>query len=168
MQHRPDIESSYFVIMDMKYPDEMNAKDLPKSGEDQTVEYAKPAYYAVQNLTRIFDNNLISIKNFNYTVTTKKPLSVFAFQDRQTKLNIITIWFDGEIPSDSNTQTQSDFTFTNVRFEQPVYVDLRMGKVFEIPESAYSAKDNDYTFRSIPCYDSPILVADRSNTYLQK
>jgi len=43
-----------------------------------------------------------------------------------------------------------------------------MGKVFKIPESAYSAKDNDYTFRSIPCYDSPILVADRSNTYFQK
>jgi len=44
-----DIESSYFSIMDMKYPDEMNAKGLLKSRVDQTVEYAKPAYVTVHS-----------------------------------------------------------------------------------------------------------------------
>jgi hypothetical protein len=162
-----DIESSYFAIMDMKYPDEMNAKGLLKSREDQTVEYAKPAYHAVQNLTSIFDDNLTRAKNFNYTATTNQSISVFAYQDKENGFHIITIWLDVNIPSDSNAGTMVDFTFANVLFEQPVYVDLRTGAVFEIPESAYSVKGNEYTFTLVPCYDSPILIADRSNIYLQ-
>lgn len=76
------------------------------------------------------------------------------------------MWFDGDIPSDSNTRTAVDFTFTNVRFDRPVYVDVRTGTVFEIPESAYSAQGNTYTFTSVPCYDSPVLIADLSDLHM--
>jgi hypothetical protein len=154
-----DIESSYFSIMDMKYPDEMNAKGLLKSREDQTVEYAKPAYYA---------GNLILAKNFDYTTTTNKSISVFAYQDKRTGFHIITIWFDGEIPSNNNGRTQVDFTFTNVQFGQPVYVDLLTGDILEIPESLYSAKGNIYIFKSLPCYDSPILISDPGSIPIEK
>ena len=163
-----DIESSYFSIMDMKYPDEMNAKGLLKSCDDQTVEYAKPAYYAVQNLASIFDDNFTRIKSFDYTATSQRSLSVFCYKHKQTKCHVITIWFDGEIPSDDNARTGVDFTFKNVRLEKPVYIDLRTGDVFEIPQSAYSSKDNVYTFKSIPCYDSPILIADLKSIHFLK
>lgn len=163
-----DIESSYFSIMDMKYPDEMNAKGLLKSRDDQTVEYAKPAYYAVQNLAAIFDNRLTRIKNFHYTAKTEQSISVFAYENKQSGLCIITIWFDGEVPSDNNSKTDVDFTFTNGRFERLVYIDLRTGAVYEIPESSYSIQDNKYIFKAIPCYDSPILIADQSNIYISK
>lgn len=163
-----DIESSYFAIMDMKYPDEMNAKGLLKSRDDQTVEYAKPAYHAVQNLASIFDDRLVRTQNFNYAASTKQSLSVFAYENKQTRFHVITIWFEGDVPSDSNTRVPVDFSLTNVRFNQPVYVDLRTGTVFEIPESAYSAKGDKFTFTSIPCYDSPILIADRSNLHINK
>ena len=163
-----DVESSYFAIMDMKYPDEMNAKGLLKSRDDQTVEYAKPSYYAVQNLASIFDDRLTRIKNFHYTAKTEKSLSVFAYEDVKTKTHIITIWLDGEIPSDSNSKANIDFTFMNVRFEKPVYVDLRTGVVYEIPESNYSKMNDKYIFRAIPCYDSPVLIADQNSIYIQK
>ncbi len=84
----------------------------------------------------------------------------------QTTFHIISMWFDGDIPSDSNTRTAVDFTFTNVRFDRPVYVDVRTGTVFEIPESAYSAQGNTYTFTSVPCYDSPVLIADLSDLHM--
>lgn len=163
-----DIESSYFAIMDMKYPDEMNAKGLLKSREDQTVEYAKPAYHAVQNLTSIFDDHLIRTKNFSYTASTQRSLSVFAYENPRSKFHIITIWFDGDVPSDSNARTPVDFMFTNVRFERPVYVDLRTGVIFEIPKSAYALKGNKYTFISVPCYDSPVLIAERTNLHVNE
>jgi hypothetical protein len=163
-----DIESSYFSIMDMKYPDEMNAKGLLKSREDQTVEYAKPAYYAVQNLASIFDDTFIRLKDFRCTAKSKQSISVFAYENKQSGLGIITLWFDGEIPSDDNAKTNVDFIFTNVRFEEPVYVDLRTGNVYRIPKSDYSKENNKFIFESIPCYDCPILIADLSNIHIRK
>jgi hypothetical protein len=163
-----DIESSYFAIMDMKYPDEMNAKGLLKSRDDQTVEYAKPAYHALQHLTSIFDDRLTRARSFEYAATTKKSLSVFAYQSGPSGYSIITVWFDGDIPSDNNACTEVDFNFTNVRFGQPIYVDMRTGEAFEIPESSYVVQGNKYTFTSIPCYDSPIIIADRRVVSLQE
>ena len=162
-----DIESSYFAIMDMKYPDEMNVKGLLKSRDDQTVAYAKPAYYAVQNLASVFDNSLRRVKNVDYKVGTTQSVSVFAYENVHSGLHVVTMWFDGKTPSDSETKIRTDFTVTHVRFKQPVYVDLRTGDVFEIPESAYSASGNTYTFRSLPCYDSPIVLADRANLHIE-
>ncbi len=163
-----DIESSYFAIMDMKYPDEMNVKGLLKSRDDQTVEYAKPAYYAVQNLTSIFDDCLTRTKSFEYTVSTQRSISVFAYENKRSKLHIITVWFNADIPSDNNSRIPVDFSFTNVRFNQPVYVDVRTGAVFEIPKSAYSAQNNTYTFTSVPCYDSPVLIANRTSLHMEE
>jgi len=163
-----DIESSYFAIMDMKYPDEMNVKGLLKSRENQTVEYTKPSYHAAQNLASVFDDRLTRIKNFRYTADTEKSLSVFAYKNGQTGTHIVTMWFGGENPSDNNTLNNIDFTLMNVRFEQPVYIDLRTGVVYEIPKSIYSKVGDKYIFHAVPCYDSPILIADQDCIYLQK
>ncbi|MFH1715833.1 MAG: hypothetical protein ABIF19_00655, partial [Planctomycetota bacterium] len=155
-----DIESSYFSIMDMKYPDEMNAKGLLKSREDQTVEYAKPAYYAVRNIAGIFDDNLVRVESFDYKADTERSLSVFAYKNRKSGLNLITVWFDAETPSDDNTASPVDLVFRDVRFEKPVYVDLRTGMVYEIPEEVHSQVDEVHVFKGVPCYDSPTLIAD--------
>jgi hypothetical protein len=55
-----------------------------------------------------------------------------------------------------------DFTFFAGSFDQPVYVDLRESKVWEIPPSHWSRRGTVCEFRGIPCYDSPILIADKS------
>jgi hypothetical protein len=44
----------------------------------------------------------------------------------------------------------------------PVWVDLRTGEVYEIPEKNWSRKGLVYTFKDIPVYDSPVLIADKS------
>ena len=156
-----DIPSSYFSIMDMKYPDEMNRKGLLKSREDQTVEYPKPAYHAVQNLTAVFDHTLTRIPNYAYRTDCQESLSLFAYRNRYSGGQIVTIWLDGEVPSDSNEKTHADFTFFAGQFEQPVYVDLREGRVYEIPESKWQRAGTVCEFRGVPCYDSPILIAER-------
>jgi len=47
-------------------------------------------------------------------------------------------------------------------------VDLREGKVWEIPQANFSGDGKTYRFTDIPCYDSPILIADRSNVVLRR
>jgi len=157
-----DIPSSYFAIMDMKYPDEMNRKGLLKSREDQTVEYAKPAYHALQNLAAVFDHQLDRISNFRYQAATGRSLSVFAYRHGEKDGMVITIWFDGDVPSDSLEKTEMEITLEKTAFADPVYVDLRTGKVYQIPGQVIEQKESRCRLKQLPCYDCPVLVAERS------
>jgi len=161
------IESSYFSIMDMKYPDEMNAKGLLKSRDNQTVEYAKPAYYAVQNLASIFDERFIRVEDFNCKADTKRSISIFGFKNQKSGFSLITAWFDADTPSDDNSCGPIDLVFGNVRFERPVCIDLRTGAVYAIPEDVYSRADGTWIFKGVPCYDSPILIADHGDIQIE-
>ncbi len=163
-----DIPSSYFAIMDMKYPDEINRKGLLKSTESQEVERPKQAYYALQYLASIFDDRLERIPNYSYEVNSDKSLSLFAYQDRVSKGQLVTIWQDGDTPSDSIEKDLLDFTFHNGCFSKPVFIDLRTGVVYEIPTENVEKRGTVYHFNSIPCYDSPILIADRDAIEMTK
>ncbi len=157
-----DIPSSYFAIMDMKYPDEMNMKGLLKSTEDQTVEYAKPAYYALQNLAAVFDNQLRRIEDYTFPTDSSNSLSVFGYENKHSGAQIVTIWLDGEIPGNSTEKTLMDLTLPKGRFENPCYVDLRTGRVYTIPNENWSLKSTSCRFKQVPCYDSPILIAEQN------
>ena len=156
-----DIESSYFAIMDMNYPDEINRKGLLHATEEQTVDHVKPAYYAVQHLTSIFDNTLQKIDHYAYRSDNQQSMSVFAYENKYTNQQVVTLWFDAAIPSDSTKKTEMDFTFHQGQFDEPVYVDLRTGEVFEIPAKNWSQKGATYEFKGIPVYDSPVLIVDK-------
>jgi hypothetical protein len=157
-----DIPSSYFSIMDMKYPDEMNRKGLLLSREDQTVARPKAAYYALQDLAAIFDDTLRRIPHYAWRTDCQESLAVFAYENRFTGRQVVTIWQNGAIPSDRLEKTPLDLTFFAGDFQQPVYVDLREGRVYEVPASQWSRRGTVCEFRGIPCYDSPILIADKS------
>ncbi|GAB3704850.1 hypothetical protein GCM10027592_36670 [Spirosoma flavus] len=157
-----DKESCCFTIMDAKTPEEWNHKGLLQAKEDMTVAYAKPAYSAFQNLTSVFDDRLNRLETYPYT--TKKEdnsnLSLYAFADKVSQLQAVTVWIKDNVPSNDNEQTLCDFTFANARFKNPVWVDLAAGTVYEISKDSWQKKEN--LFRQIPIYDSPILIADKS------
>jgi hypothetical protein len=94
-------------------------------------------------------------------------MSVFAYENKYSNQQVVTLWFDGEIPSDSNEKTKVDFTFYQGQFEDPVYVDLRSGDVYEIPARNLSQNGSTYEFKDIPVYDSPVLIADKSNVIMK-
>jgi hypothetical protein len=157
-----DIPSSYFAIMDMKYPDEMNRKGLLHSRDDQTVAYAKPAYYALQNLATVFDATLMRLPDYRYDSDCEKSLSLFGYAHRSSQFQVVTLWLDAEVPSDRNAKTAVDLHLPAGRFRTPVYVDLREGKVYQIPSTHWEPQTAGWRFRAVPCYDSPILIADQS------
>ncbi len=161
-----DKESSCFAIMDMKYPDEMNRKGLLRARDDRTVEYVKPAYYAVQHLTSVFDNRVVRVRNFDPGFAGDLPLSVYGYRHEPSGRTLVTAWLNGDVPTNENRKTAVDFTFRNVNFEQPLLVDLRTGRVYGIPRDRWSAEGGTVTFRRIPVYDSPMLIADRATLLL--
>jgi hypothetical protein len=177
-----DIECSIFGLIEMAYTsgpiNRLNYKGIIKSDSTKKVIRPKIAYYAIQNVTAVFDhtlsripevkfthNNTMSPPNKEmvlYTKSTDRSLSVYGYKHTNTQKQVFTIWMDDHIPTDSNQTRNLNFTFSNANFDQPVYVDIITGGVYEIPASQWSKEGNKYTFKNIPVYDAPILIADKS------
>lgn len=177
-----DIECSIFGLIEMAYTSgpihKLNYKGIIKSDSTKKVIRPKIAYYAIQNVTSVFDHSLSRIPEVRfthngkmsspnketvlYTTTTDRSLSVYGYQHKNTQKQVFTIWIDDYIPKDDNTTKTLNFTFTNGNFEHPVYVDLITGGVYDIPASQWSKNGDKYSFTNIPVYDAPILIADKS------
>jgi hypothetical protein len=153
--------------MDMKYPDEMNRKGLLKATEDKKVGHAKQAYYALQNLSSVFDNSLQRIGHYPFRADSDRSVSLFGYEDKHSGQQVVSIWFDGMRPAASNEMSDVDFTFYTGQFTEPVYIDLRSGSVYDIPENNWSRRGTVYRFDDIPVYDSPVLIAERSNILME-
>ncbi len=175
-----DIECSVFGIIEMAYTEgpinRLNFKGIIKSDATKKVIRPKTAYYAIQNVTAIFDNTLERLTRlrmsrniagaapdaFRYSQTTDRSLAVYGFRHKVTHKQLYVIWMDDNIPTDSNQTKLQTFTFSNGNFETPVLVDIISGSVYEIPATKWSKKGNAYTFKEIPVYDAPVVIADKS------
>ncbi len=175
-----DIESSVFGLIEMAYTEgpinKLNYKGIIKSDASKQVIRPKIAYYAIQHVTAIFDHTLERIKGlehtrniagaapneFKYSQTTDRSLAVYGFRHKATQKQLYAIWMDDSIPTNSNQTKLQAFSFSNGNFETPVFVDLITGGIYEIPTRQWSKKGNTYTFKEIPIYDGPIVIADKS------
>jgi hypothetical protein len=178
-----DIESSILGIIDMNYAvmtgpiKRMNVKGLIEADTNGKVIRPRMVYYAMQNVAAVFDEKFQRIKdlydthNSNLKITnteigyykgTARSLSVYGYEDKKSKKQLFTIWNDEYIPTSATTTKSINFTFYNGNFEQPVYVDIITGGVYEIPKNQWRKEGNRFIFTDIPVYDAPILIADKS------
>lgn len=178
-----DIESSILGIIEMNYGKtsgpitRMNVKGIIESDSLKRAVRPKMAYYAMQNVASVFDNKLVRIKdlhdthNINATVGanevkyhtgTDRSLAVYGYAHKTTQKQVFTIWMDEAIPTNTNRTKNINFTVLNANFTQPVYVDLLTGAIYEIPDDQLLKKGRNLTFKNLPVYDSPILIAERT------
>lgn len=167
LAHRAkDIPFSLFTMSDMHYlrdgKTDMNYKGLLGTNPDKTVSHAKTAYFAAQNVFTIFDDTLERIPEFPFTASATNKLAVTGYRHKSSGGQLVTIWFSGSKPGESNATTPVDFTFKMPRFKEPVLVDLLDGKVRSIPASNWKQDADGCSFRGIPVYDAPILIAERT------
>ncbi|MER7575839.1 hypothetical protein [Streptomyces sp. NPDC126514] len=155
------ISSSVFSISDLHYPSKINSKGLLQTNTDKSIRYAKPSYYAVQTVASVLAGTE-PLPGYRWSATPDAPLTVQAFAKRDTGRQIVGVWSGTAKPSESTARTATDLTFTGGNFTDPVYVDVRTGAVHDIPAANWSVQGTTYTFKDIPVYDSPVLIADRS------
>ena len=156
-----DIETSVFTIIDIYYKPVLNTKGLIQSDTTMAAIRPKVAYYAVQNLAAIFDNNLAIHPSFRYSTSEKASLSVYGFQHKTTGHEVVALWIDSVKATNSFATTPVDIVIENAQFKKPVYVDLMTGNIYKIAKKNWSRKGNTYRFSNIPLYDSPVLIADK-------
>ncbi len=130
----------------------------------------------------VFDNSLQRIKKLEpthnseaqlivgeikYNKGTDRSLSVYGYENVQSQKQLFSIWSDEAIPTNTNITKNLNFTVINGNFDQPVYVDMITGGVYEIPVNQWKKVGNKYVFSNIPVYDAPILLADKSLISIQ-
>lgn len=157
-----DIQTNQFTISDLNYPTGKNDKGLLKTDQNKKVLYPKQSYRAMQFLTAIFDDTLTRIAAYKVETDTSKSLSIFGYEQRGTKRQIVTLWQNEAAPRDSTETEAVTFTVPNGNFETPVWVDLRTGGVYEIPRSNFSRNGATFVFKDVPVYDAPILIAEKN------
>ncbi len=184
-----DIESSILGIIDMSYGvtsgpiTRLNVKGIIESDSTKRAIRPKMAYYAMQNVTSVFDHQLMRIKNLHdthnlnapvkadevkYNKGTDRSLAVYGYEAKNSGKQLFTIWVDEYIPTNTNKVRNINFSVLNGKLEKPVYVDILTGGVFEIPENQIVRQGNLITFRGLPVYDAPILIADLSILTIKK
>lgn len=165
-------ETSIFTIIDARYDIEgekvWNYKGLLASNENLGVSKVKPAYYALQHVTSVFDSSLKPVYRFSYEATNDANLFVFAHENRYTYKQAVALWYGNRKPALSIEKQETDMTIYGGNFDDPVLVDLRTGEVFAIPENAWRKSGNTFRFTGIPVYDSPVLIIDRSLIGLER
>lgn len=160
-----DIETSVFTIIDIYYNwgdrAVLNTKGLIQSDITMAAIRPKVAYYAIQNLAAIFDNNQVLNPEFKYSSTSKESLSVYGYRHQPTQTPLVALWLDGQNVTNSFSTTPVSITVENMNFKKPVWVDLMTGSIYEIPKSQWRKSGNSCTF-NIPLYDSPVLIGEKS------
>ena len=175
-----DIECSLFTIIDIAYNSgpitRLNIKGIIRSDSTKKALGPKMAYYAVQHVASVFDNTLERLRDVKhtynissaapgehkYTVNTDRSLAVFGFQNKTTQKQLYVIWNKEGIPSNQNLIVNREFSISEGNFDTPVLVDIITGGVYEIPASDWSRSGSTYTFKKVPVYDAPVLIADKS------
>ena len=165
-----DIPSSYFLIMDIVYTHyhdekmdapQRNTKGLIEGDINRKFVKLKPSYRAFQHITATFDHVLERLPNYPYEAQTDTSLSVFGYRSKHTDWQVVTVWMDSAIPNNTFQKTKVDFEFPQGKFEDPVFIDMISGKVYDIPEENWLRKGTHYFFKNIPVYDSPVIIAEK-------
>lgn len=155
---------SLFLLSEFVYNDAqrkgLNSKGILKINEDDfSVEYAKPAYYAYQNLCTVFGRDL-EVLDPSYEVMSDSSVSVYAWADQDGN-SIVSYWKDDEIPSDEDRYFDVDLVLRDISFNDPVLIDPYDGSVQTFPRSAVNKENGQITFTALPTWDSPMIIAEK-------
>jgi len=159
-----DIPSSYFSICDMQYPDRVNYKGLLAINPDKTVHHVKQSYRAIQHLTAVFDSRVERLRDFAGRVEgtpAEAHYSLFAYLAAQGQ-PIVTLWRTERPPFEPVTQVAATVVLPQLRFTEPVWVDLVGGGVYQIDKSRWTQHADRAEFRRMPIAGAPVLIAERS------
>jgi hypothetical protein len=178
-----DIESSILGIIEMNYGansgpiTRMNVKGIIESDSTKRAIRPKMAYYAMQNVASVFDDRLVRIKNLvdthnvnastepgevKFNKGTDRSIAVYGYTHKLTNKHVFTIWNNEYIPTNSNEFKNLTLSFLNAQLDEPVFIDMLTGGIYEIPESQIERNGQRIKFKQMPIYDSPVLIADKS------
>ena len=173
-----DIDTSVFHLCDLEYRtsfrgfhDGLVRYGLLKStgqADGFRVLKVKTAYYAIQNAVSVFNDALEPLAA--KTTSTLSGLEngwIFDWRDRRTGLPVVVFWDGAKEPQQDNVTVEAKVAVKGARLADPVWTDLLTGDCYAIPADRISEADGT-TVYTVPVYDSPAFITDRSLLTLDK
>ena len=159
------IRYNVFTLIDLQYPNMLQSFGLLRTNLLKEIVYKRPSYYAVQHVVNVLDGSVSSTGFLDYTANTLRKISVAGIKNDQ--LFGVLLWYSDRIPSDDLKRDLVDITIKGITFKDPVYVEMITGKVYEIPRYHRKTVDNDTKFQDLPLWDSPVMIAERSQVKMK-
>ncbi len=162
-------DSSVFTAADLDYRTTSFHNGLVRYGLIKTAGAAegfrvlkvKMAYYAVQNVVSVFNDALEWIPDYPCALQCAKPLAVFGHRDVASGRQVCVFWDKSGVPSDRNDTVSATLTIAKGRFEEPVWVDVITGGIYEIPPEKVARDGDRVVLKDVPVYDAPAFIADK-------
>ena len=143
----------------------MKRMGLLKCNDRLEVVKVKPAYYAVQNIATLFDSSVEVSEEIKAKLVRgeKAPgFVVYTFRQEKTGIPLVAFWDASMHPVDDNAVRRTTFG-VNVKFKEPVWIDLVTGAIYRMPERmCLKLRGDGCIFTDVPYYDAPVVVTDRS------
>lgn len=157
------IPSNLFTMIDLQYTFMLQSFGLVRSNTLKEFVYRRPSWYAMRNVYALFDDDTLpeshqEVKCGNRTLSCNRfsregnPLCVYWFCEAQPTSDLTFASVDLEVPCE---------------FEDPVWVDLMTGRVFEIPAANVVRRSNGLMLKDVPMWDSPVLITTRGALPIQ-
>ena len=167
LAHRArDVPFNLYQIMDMHTTIDgkvyMNWKGLLEANPDKTVSHRKLSYFAAQRVFSLFDDTMERLPDFRPVADGTSRLAMSGYRRKDGGAMMAAVWFNSQAPVDSNATTPVDLVFPGAKFTEPVYADLLTGQIYDIPRRRWSSADGAVTFKQMPIYDSPVLIAEKA------
>ena len=174
LAHRAkDVPMNLFTLSDMHYLQadnqgvgengvQMNYKGLLATNPDRSISALKPAYLAAQVVFTVFDDTLERLPHYPFSSTALRGVALTGYQRTAGDGQVAAYWFADAPPAEANGVTLADFALPGGRFREPVLVDVRTNRVYAIPPAQWTQSAEGTAFRSMPVYDAPMLIAEKS------
>ena len=158
-----DVESAVFTICDFNHKGrEINRKGLLHATADRRMDGIKLAYYAVQNAAAVFDNTLARVTVPAVSVMADTSSACFAYRHVKSGLALVVLWDNSGTPDDAFVTRPAQVTVKDLAFQEPVWVDLITGRVYELPADRMVKAGAFTLFKDVPFYDAPVLIAEKA------
>ena len=162
-----DVPSSVFTFCDFYHNAakstahrvEMNRKGLVRANEAHEVVAIKRAYYSVQNCVTVFDPSAKRVAEPTMSVT---DTNIALYEYEKSGFPIWVFWDKSNVPGDSFQTRPLTFYSTRAPLEDPVWIDLMTGRVFEFPKGSRLVHSQGVMYADVPVYDSPCILTERS------
>ena len=161
-----DIPSSIFTIIDLRYSNMMQSFGLIRSNLLHEFIYKRPSYYGVQHMVSFFDDTVKPVGELEYESNSIRKMTVAGF--KKGGAPVVLVWYKDQIPGDDFKWDLVDLTIKGVNFNDPVYVEMISGKVYEIDRISWDNTGINVMFKNLPVWDSLMMIVERNQIELSK
>lgn len=114
----------------------------------------------MQHLASVINQPVDTIAHFSAESKAPRAITAHAFQ-KEDEATVVSLWFSDQQPDNALTTQPVDVTLRGVTFEEPVYVDLLSGQVYEIPKKNWQKQADGTLLRKFSLLDMPILITEK-------